>query len=246
MYKQILIGSRALKKWYPDLNREPKDTDFAVNQVKSNKDGVEYLYNPVFNFDHDVATPTELMTLKLSHLFWDTNWDKHMWDYQFLKEKGVSVDKELYKKFRNFFEDYLPKVKRSKLELSKDEFFTNAVNDSVSQHDDLHAVIAEVPAFTKILKENCEVNVCEDKFNALSLSEKFDVVIEETIVMAYERYSGRQPFYVGYSKQLKANIRKHFPEFIAIFAIDNFKELITIKNNNIQELFKKLNYDNDY
>src|SRR5690606_27004279 len=130
---------------FPDLGRVPKDTDYATKtEERSEENGVELLYNPEFdyNLDREVATPEELMTLKLSHLFWDKDFDKHMWDYHFLKGKGIKVNLELYRRFRAFFEDYLPKVRRSNLELSKDEFFTNSVNEDVDEHDKLHLIIA--------------------------------------------------------------------------------------------------------
>src|SRR5690606_25421195 len=153
--KQTLIGSKALLHWYPDLGREPSDTDYAVSEEVIIKTiGVEYLYNPIFKqFNNSIATPKQLLALKVSHLFWDTNWDKHMFDVQFLLSKGIKLDLELYGQFREFFEGYLPKVKRSALNQSKDEFFTNAVNEDVDEHDKLHLLLAEVPAYTKILKD---------------------------------------------------------------------------------------------
>lgn len=245
--KRILIGSKALLHHFPDLGRVPKDTDYAVKtEERSEENGVEFLYNPEFDYslDRSVATPEELMTLKLSHLFWDKDFDKHMWDYHFLKGKGIKVNLELYRRFRVFFEDYLPKVRRSNLELSKDEFFTNSVNEDVDEHDKLHLVIADTPAYTKILKDGCEVEVCENKFNSLSFGEKVDVVVEEAIIMSFERYSGKIHWTRAFKRQLDQNIQKHYPEFIALFAIDNYPMFLDYKKlTKIEENFKKLKYE---
>lgn len=249
---KTLIGSRALKHWYPDLNREPKDIDYAVSLDKvpsetllcGNK--VENLYNPVFDKfeDNNIATPEQLLALKVSHLFWDTNWDKHMYDVQFLLDKGISFNLELYKEFREFFEGYLPKVRRSELEQTKEDFFTNSVNNDVDEHDKLHLLLAEVPAYTKILKDGQEVEVDFDKFEFLTFEEKMDVVIEENLVMNFERYSGKIPWYSAYHIQLKQNIMKHYPEPIALFAVFNYKEFLKLKELQIKEKSSKLGYDN--
>lgn len=248
--KATLIGSNAIKHWFPDFNRTPSDFDYAIghDKVKSEtlESGmkIEYLYNPVFDkFENEVATPEQLLALKVSHLFWDTNWNKHMWDAQFLLGKGVDFDYKLYKEFRNFFEDYLPKIRRSELEQSKEQFFTNAVNEDVDEHDKLHHILAEVPAYTKILKDGCDVEVDFDKFEALSFDEKMDVVIEEICVMVTERYSGKLPWYTAFHVQLTQNIMKHFPEPIALFSIFNYKKLLNLRKLKIEEYFKKLSYE---
>lgn len=247
--KKTLIGSNAIKHWFPDFNRVPNDFDYAIghDKIKSQtlESGmkVEYLYNPVFDkFENEIATPEQLLALKVSHLFWDTNWNKHMWDTQFLLDKGVEFNYNLYKEFRDFFEGYLPKIRRSELEQSKEEFFTNAVNEDVDQHDNLHLLIADVPAYTKILKDGCEVEVDFDKFEALSFEEKMDVVIEEAAVMSTERYSGKLPWCTAFHIQLIQNIMKHYPEPIALFAIFNYKKLTNMRELGVKDLFNKLNY----
>lgn len=46
--KMIIIGSTAIKHWFPDFPREPKDVDYATNgdKVVSTRE-IEYLPNPV-------------------------------------------------------------------------------------------------------------------------------------------------------------------------------------------------------
>jgi hypothetical protein len=53
----IIIGSTAIKHYFPDFPREPKDLDFAVmpGEKFEKKGGVEYLENSVI---HDVYIKT--------------------------------------------------------------------------------------------------------------------------------------------------------------------------------------------
>lgn len=240
---KVLIGSTRLKELFNDFTRDPKDVDYAVDvDGVQNIDGVEYLYNPIITKKYTELGANELLSLKMSHLFWDTNWDKHMYDVQFLLSKNCKLNYTLFKELRSFFEEYLPKVQRSNLSLDKESFFTNNVNGDTDEHDIYHTIIAEIPAYTKILKNGCEVEVCEEKFNNLTFDDKCKVVVEEAVVMAYERYSGKTKTHVAFNKQLRANIQKHYPEFIAIFAIENYKELTNIRKMKVMEMLNKLNF----
>lgn len=245
---KILIGSSAMRHWFEDFNRTAKDKDYAVNiEIGFDKDPegkirIEYLYNPILKplNKENIATPEQLLSLKMSHIFWDINWEKHMYDIQFLLSKGVKLKYSLFKELKQFFDIYLPKVHRSDLKMTKEEFFSNAVNKDTNQHDELHYKLTPTPAFTKILKDNEEVEVCFNKFESLSQEEKFDVVIEETVVMAFERYSDTN-YRKNFHKQLKDNIIKHFPEPIALFAVENYIELTKYYKLKIEEMFNKLN-----
>lgn len=222
--EQTIIGSTAIKHWFPHFNRIPKDLDYAVDEDYSGKkvQDVEYLYNPHLDFSQVYATPETLLSLKISHLFWETNWDKHMWDTQFLLKEGVKPDYSLINTLIPFWEEYLPKIRRSVLEMSKEVFFNNNVNKDVDEHDNLHRQLVEVPAYTKILKDGCDVELDFSKWEKLSEQEKRDVVNEETYVMAFERYEGKIDLVRGFRRQLKSNIMKHFPKPIAFYAIENF------------------------
>ncbi len=240
--KKILIGSCALKEMYPDFPREPKDVDFAVDKErKASMKDIEYLYNPILCYwigDGDI-NGDELLTLKVSHLFWDRDWNKHLFDCQFLLGKGHVIIEELLNKLITFWEDYLPKIRRSNLALTKEDFFNNAVNEDTHQHDHLHTLLNPVPMYTKLLKEGSEVELNNTKWFSLSFEEKKSVVFEETAVMAYERYKNID-YRSAFIKQLKDNIIKHFPRYIAIWAIINYKQIYLTKINYIQIIKEKL------
>lgn len=227
---EIIIGSTAMKRWYPEFPREPSDLDIVVKSkegLKGSKE-VEYLLNPVL-FKHEKSkegyiSPDLLLTLKVSHLFWDINWEKHLFDTQWLLEKGHKVNREAFEEFLQYWKETKPKIKRSNLEMSKEEFFDNAVNKDTLEHDELHKLINPVPMYTRLLKEGAEVELDISKFEKMSHEDKLEVVREETYVMAYERFKGVY-YKRAFKRMLKKCIIQHFPKEIAIFALLNYKVL---------------------
>lgn len=230
----LIIGSTAIKHYYPHFKRSPKDLDYVVEDRKKYKreEGVEYLENPIIlkHQKDGYLSPSLLTSLKVSHLLWDINWEKHLFDLQFLLSEGNTWDLDLVRELRVYWESALPKVRRSKLEMTKEDFFTNGVNKDTNEHDYLHTLLVEIPAYTKILKDGCEVELDEDKWDALSFEEKSDVVFEESAVMDFERRP-KLNFREGYRIQLKENIQKHFPEYISLWAIKNYIKLERPKFN---------------
>jgi hypothetical protein len=237
----ILIGSSAIKHWYPDFKREPKDIDYAIG-INGNKSkpspvrGVEYLINPILdrlykphNGIIEICSLGHLTTLKASHLCWDINWEKHMFDLQFLLNKGNEIEEELFWELYDYWNTYHSKNKRSDLKMSKDEFFSNAINYDVAEHDDLHLLINPTPTYTKILKDGCEVELDEEKYNLLTHEEKLDLIREEVYVMAYERWKNID-YRTAYLKMLKKFILSHAPKFTLLFILKNYIELQNTKN----------------
>ena len=224
----IIIGSTAIKHYFPDFPREPKDLDYAIESGEkfTKEKDVEFLENDIIHKyqNKGYLKPELMISLKASHMFWDNNWEKHLFDIQFLLKKGYKFDEVLIDELVPYWEKILPGIRRSRLEMNKEDFFTNAVNEDTAEHDYLHTLINPVPMYTRLLKEDCEVELDESKWYALTFEEKCDVVFEETAVMAYERYADR-PYKVGYRRQLKDNIIKHFPRYVALFAIENYPML---------------------
>lgn len=244
----ILIGSTAIKHWFPDFPREPKDKDFAVNKKTSSDKETEYLYNPVlFNWVKDgICSPNQLYTLKISHLFWDINWEKHMWDVQWLKEKGCKLNLPLFYELYEFWNEYHGKNKRSKLDMSSEQFFDNAITCPHS-HDWLHTLLNNPPTYIKVLKDGAEVDVSEEKFNNLTELEKASLVKEEVMVMSYER-KFHNDYRHSYGRMLRKFIMNHAPMWEAIWIIENFKlvykpdfDYFTYLNNKINEHTNNIN-----
>jgi len=237
----ILIGSKAIRYHYPDFKREPKDIDYVVFERQKHDKGIEYLFNPVFEgYGFEIMQPNDLCTLKASHLFWNINWDKHMFDLQFLLKKGCTINPELFWKLYEFWNSYHSKNKRSDLKMTKDDFFNNAINYNVHQHDDLHKILNSVPIYTLILKDGKDVELCESKYNQLTHEQKLDLVREEVMVMAYERYKSLG-YKIAYNKMLKKFIISHAPKFTLIFILENYIELTKCKTNFIKLIENGIN-----
>ena len=96
---------------------------------------------------------------------------KHMFDCQFLIDNGAHIIKELWYELYNYWNHYHTKNTRSDLKMTASEFFNNAITCEYS-HDDLHTLLADPPTYTKVLQEDEEVLVSEDKFNTLSMDQK--------------------------------------------------------------------------
>jgi len=218
----LLIGSTAIKYHFPDFPRDPKDTDYAVDikeWSKSSTKSTEYLLNPIIGNLDGIASPDTLLTLKMSHAIgWNINWEKHIFDIQFLLKKGAKLNLELFNELYAYWNTVHEPNKRSDLDMSAEEFFNNTLK---TPHDYYHTLLKEIPTYTKVLKDGAEVDVSEDKFNALDFEEKCDLVREEVMVMAYERYKHKN-FRVAYSIMLKKFILNHAPIWEALFIIQNF------------------------
>jgi hypothetical protein len=234
---KIIIGSTAMKHWFPDFKREPKDLDIAIDNSKednvidnSGDNRIEYLYNPIiFNYtekNQEYLTAEQLLTLKMSHITWNINFKKHMFDIQFLLSKDVSYDKEMYSELYAFWKEYHgrdKKNRRSDLTMNSKEFFNNALSEF--DHDYLHTILKEVPTYTKILKDGSEVEPDENKFLKLSYEDKISVIEEEVMVMSYERFRNKH-YKVGYNMMLEKFITGHAPLWQIFFIVENFKKLM--------------------
>lgn len=257
----IIIGSNAIKFWFSDFNRNPKDLDIILyndEQLTSiynpNNLKIEILENPILSkfcknnmFQiSEYLNPDILYTLKISHLFWNINWEKHMFDAQFLLKKKCVLQKKLFFELYNYWNEFHGKNKRSDLKMSAEDFFNNAIVFPI-KHDDLHEILVQhnyflnkIPTYKSVLKDGCDVEVCEEKFNNLNHDEKCNLVIEEVMVMAIERYRTLN-YRVAYTTMLKKFIISHAPIWEAIFIIENYIELEKCPFNYTEFLNKHIN-----
>lgn len=237
----ILIGSKAIKHHYPDFKREPKDFDFATETEIKGTPGCEFIPIPILTkkYNSDVLNPMALTALKASHLCWDINWDKHMFDLQFLLSKGNKIDPSLFLQLYKYWNKFHSENKRSRLNQSKKDFFTNAINYNEHEHDYLHTLLNPIPVYTLVLKDGKEVELCANKFSNLSHEQKLEFIREEVMVMAYERFK-KLPYFQAYSKMLRKFIRDHAPLFSLIFILENYKELSKPKFNYYDTIKTKL------
>lgn len=243
----IIIGSSAIKHWFPDFPREPKDLDIILNQdekiLKETSTRIEILKNPIFenhSYPNNIMDADDLLTLKASHLCWDIKWEKHMFDCQFLLKKGCKIKYDLWKKLYYFWNEYHSKNKRSKLDQSKKDFFDNAINYDEYEHDYIHTLLNPTPVYTLVLKDGCEVELDENKFYKLNYNQKINFVREEVMVMAFERFK-KIDYRKAYSLMLKKFIINHAPIWTISFIIENYLLLHKIHFNFIEYIQNKLN-----
>ena len=256
----MIIGSTALKYYFPDFKREPKDLDIIdkiQNYIINGSVKIERLTNPILIDYYNDRCPTyiglnELYTLKISHSFWELengSWDKHIFDIQFMKENGCKLIQSLFYDLYNYWNKIHGENKRSNLEMTSKDFFNNALKFPIP-HDDLHYILIKheyfnqkKPTFDKILKDGEEVAVDEQKFNLLTEKEKYNLVVEEVMCMAMERYN-KDYYKTAFSKMLKKFIISHAPMWEALWIIQNHKELIrTIPFDFIEFFNKNIKYE---
>jgi hypothetical protein len=230
----IIIGSTALKYHFPDYPKEPKDLDVLIRRMEdpvttTNGRRIESYINPILTdelsnppFVIEYIGKDELYTLKISHMFWDIKWEKHMFHIQFMREKGCKLIGKLFYKLYNYWKEIHGENHRSDLTMNSSQFFDNQLK--TYDHDVLHEKLNPSPVYKKILKDGSEVEPDEQKFNNISFQDKLALVREEVMVMAYERLQGRG-YREAYTWMLKKFIMNHAPIWEAIFIIENYKEL---------------------
>jgi hypothetical protein len=121
----MIIGSSAIKYHFSDFPRNPKDLDWidSGKRMPDTKLRVEILSNSIIvdlykNKSQIVVDADVLYTLKISHLLgWDVNWEKHIWDVQWLKEKGCKIIKTLLYEFYDYWNVLCGENKRSNLDV---------------------------------------------------------------------------------------------------------------------------------
>ena len=172
-----------------------------------------------------------LFTIKSAHRykkFTDAGrFYKHFTDWHILNALGCKVPDE-YKDFLKLRRQETYTYAHSKLNVSKDEFFTDDV-PYMYNHDWIHQCVAldGPPAYTKYLID--EVECSKELFDALPLDTRIQGVIEEACVLAIERslvphgtWSPKQAWMYAFAKVCSTITSGWFRRF----AYDNGLEII--------------------
>lgn len=261
---KILVGSHAARHWFNDF-REPGDVDYLVKgDLKGEARKIEYhnvlrgdglvnLFDSAAQSAILMADPLggetigltaeQLYTLKLSHSFWNINWDKTMFDINFYQKKKVVEDEVL---FSSLYKDWV-KIhgpKKARLKRPNEDFFTAAVSREFP-HDSLHEAIAyyERPLFETVKYDKSQAYVEEELFLQLSDEDKLRLCREEIYVTALERFLIPKKFcystlaaYRGACRLLITSMSKGwFPKFIVL----NWQTLNKPDNHPFVKLFKE-------
>lgn len=187
----IAIGSTAAKYHGVDLGRLPKDLDlFSKDPAYKGNDTFWHpkLLEYFGRNDTRIATVSELYTIKVSHSFWALpGWSKHMADQMLLKKAGGRLIEDLYRPLYSIWTEKHG-AKRLNLDMSKDEFFTDAVV-RVYDHDSIHDSVAygDEPLYKLILKDGAEVDIDNRKLWELDHDVLVQLFREEVCATALER-----------------------------------------------------------
>jgi len=245
--KLVLIGSVAAKQHFPDF-RESKDVDYLIDDLSYHESGVEYHncnngvgIRRIFDENEEVATPSQLYTLKLSHCFWDINWEKTMFDILFFQKNNVTLDCEL---FKQLYKDWalLHGSKRACLKKTNDDFFKDKV-DRKYVHDDIHRAVAyyNEPMFEKLKKDRSSAMLDHNMFLDLSYDDQLKLCREEIYVTALERFliplDFRTSRSVAYKRACKLLITSMTKGWFASYIAMNWLNLRKPDDHNFVELF---------
>lgn len=233
MRTRLIFGSTALKHWFPDYKREPKDLDVITKEKSTYRkvdhywiDSHQYILDN--NKDCTYVDPDFLYTIKVSHAAWDIWWDKTMSHIMFLKDKGCKLDNTLYKLLYDEWMVHHKSNKRINLNRSNAEFFKDAVKREFD-HDYLHEVFAyyDKPMHTRIRPDVDRAYCSQKLWDLLSHEDKVKCALEEIHVIAFERFILKGERYpIAKRLAMKNLILTMTKGWFNLFLIDNFKELL--------------------
>lgn len=252
----ILIGGRALACRLPVTFESRRDGDEDYFYLEGSEapvgDSSEISHELWEKFSQasrvvGVATLSDLMAIKLSHLSYEINFWKHAVDVLHLQLLGIEPNRKLLEAFKEHWKD-VHGGKKSHLSLykTKDEFFDDFVPKKY-EHDRLHDLISEdgTPVYTKCLVDGQEVLVCQEKFNALSFEDQIRMFKEEVAVIALERWvipsEGRTPIGVAWRKSLMKTVTALTKGWASDFIIEHLSLFINPLKGDMERALKVLN-----
>lgn len=256
--KYLIYGSTAIKYHFPDYEREPHDLDIITQtdnklhlEIQDLK-RIEQYYLPEFDYifennkDELYVDPDFLYTIKMSHLSWDINWDKHMRAALYLEEQGCKLDTALYKSLIHAWKRVHGK-KSVKMGVKNSEFFKENIYRKFN-HEFLHEQFA---FYDRPLNERIRLDLdsplcSEELWNQLSPEDKIKCALEEIYVLAAERYifvqAPERPWKLEHAvvRTLKNMITSTTSGWFCTFLKLNFNTLRTTIPEHIIEKLQKL------
>lgn len=255
----LLIGSRALAFWYPELTKfinDDTDWDIIGDPVEVPEGVRVEWHKPLHLNNEDIAAcnttrdqinspfgsiaichPLGLKVIKRSHLWRDWNWDKHITQYYRTPLHTVrlwDLDEGMLKERIKLTKEAYPQGNPS-LNQTNEDFFDDSVK-KVYDHDWLHELVAypDKPMYTR-LKHDYSKAWCEkDLWEQLTDDQKNLCVAEETHVIACERFcipSGwKHNHNHAYYKALKKVCTTLTSGWFRDWAIDHFPQVWELRN----------------
>lgn len=260
--KYLIYGSTAIKHFFPDYDKEPNDLDIITredNKLHLEISGckrIEQYYLPEFEYIFEInkdelyVDPDFLYTIKMSHLSWDINWDKHMRAALYLEEQGCKLDKELYDSLMIAWKRVHGK-KSVKMAVKNSEFFKENIYRKFN-HEFLHEQFSfyDRPLNERIRKDLDSPLCSEELWNQLSPEDKLKCALEEIYVLSAERYifvkEDERSWKLEHAvvKTLKNMITSTTSGWFNTFLKLNFNLLRTSKPEHIVQKIKELKEQN--
>jgi hypothetical protein len=247
MIKKVFIGSEAMRRHFPDFNREAGDIDYLVAELtdKSTREVEYHVIPPLWKRikpDQEYLSANQLYTLKVSHSYWNINWEKTMYDIKFMTSKGCEVDwslhDELYEYWSNKF-----RAKRANLNRNTEDFFDDCVEREFS-HDDLHEVVKyyDDPLYKNLLVTPDKPLMSKKAFFEQSHLNQIRTAKEEGMAIALERFylpGKTHSLKVAYMRALKILITSATKGWFPTFMVLNFEEVSSL-DFKAKELMERL------
>lgn len=255
----ILIGSRALHHWFPDFKpRTNSDWDIVSEsplewaewhnpKTLNNEKLVNYVSHEILinGVRVGVISPKGLALVKRSHLWRDLFFDKHITHYhkylaghmKELTEQDVEFLNERTSLTKKEFPQRTPS-----LNMSKEEFFDDYVTKKYD-HDWLHTLVSPngIPQYTLMKREGDSVWCEKDMWETFTESEKLRCVVEETTVIAIERFmvpnDWKYPAKLAYFNSLKKVCTTLCSGWFRDYAIDHYPQAVSAFD---QQVFNKV------
>jgi hypothetical protein len=166
---------------------QPGSSDqLLMDLVKNNKETLETSFGNIPSLDL-------LFTIKDSHKYKkfeksDHNFWKTALDWHMMKRAGAEVKSE-YEAFSKLRKQETYTYAHPKLNVNKDNFFSNNGIEQIFEHDDLHKIVAlyNQPAYISYLQDGEEVKSSKKKFFEVSEEIRMAGALEEALTLALER-----------------------------------------------------------
>lgn len=193
----LITGSTAIRHWFPDFPREPKDKDMWHRFDGRIKQDADILWDDrlaeLVGIEPGTryATPDEILTIKISHSPWELkngSWRKHMHDIVWLQDHGAKEIDGWADVLYPIWED-MHGSKKVQLNQESGAFFTDAVT-RIYDHDSLHDTVSHFdrPLWMEVLKDGQSVAMDMNKVWALPFEQQIMLFREEVYATALERW----------------------------------------------------------
>lgn len=196
----IIIGSTAAKHWFPGW-RNPKDVDLLTPaKFKSSDNSACFVDSSWHELAEELMAlsknktfldPELLLTLKLSHSFWDIHWDKTVHDITLFQDYNLQYDEQMLSKLIPMWEK-VHGAKRVNMNRQLDEFFTDAVQREYD-HEGLHELLAfgQTPLHVQMRRDPTNARLTWADVQGVDQDTLHRLALEEMMVVAVERFGVR-------------------------------------------------------